>query len=297
MSFLGDDKGGGFKFNFGFDDGKGEGLGQKKEGKREEEEGALRQVVESVVSENGVTGSVERVKVTGLRDVVQMWRRDISNVEVLLAETGKDKEDGDVAKAVQHNSDLIPGVYEGGMKTWECSLDLVRFCASHMDFKGLRVIELGCGSALPGIYAAMNSAKCVYFQDYNVEVIQNITIPNAQMNLTELQLSQCRFFSGDWGTLAENVLTGGKFDVILTSETIYSSKSQSRLYGVISQILNPEGGVVFVGAKTYYFGVGGGTRQFEDLIKEHDEMDVKCVDKIDGGVQREILEMKFQKKK
>ena len=27
-------------------------------------------------------------------------------------------------------SDLVPGVYEGGLKTWECSLDLVACLAS-----------------------------------------------------------------------------------------------------------------------------------------------------------------------
>ena len=27
-------------------------------------------------------------------------------------------------------SDLVPGVYEGGMKTWECSIDLAAYLAS-----------------------------------------------------------------------------------------------------------------------------------------------------------------------
>jgi protein-histidine N-methyltransferase len=27
-------------------------------------------------------------------------------------------------------SDLIPGVYEGGLKTWECSIDLAAYLAS-----------------------------------------------------------------------------------------------------------------------------------------------------------------------
>jgi hypothetical protein len=30
-------------------------------------------------------------------------------------------------------SDLISGVYEGGLKTWECSLDLVRFLHARQD--------------------------------------------------------------------------------------------------------------------------------------------------------------------
>jgi protein-histidine N-methyltransferase len=44
-------------------------------------------------------------------------------------------------------SDLVPGVYEGGLKTWECSLDLVEHLhelQSSSDlggFAGKRVIE------------------------------------------------------------------------------------------------------------------------------------------------------------
>lgn len=42
-------------------------------------------------------------------------------------------------------SDLLPGVYEGGLKTWECSLDLVEYLESKRPFSrysGKRVIEV-----------------------------------------------------------------------------------------------------------------------------------------------------------
>jgi protein-histidine N-methyltransferase len=44
-------------------------------------------------------------------------------------------------------SDLVPGVYEGGLKTWECSLDLVGYLDSFRDadssyFSGKRVLEV-----------------------------------------------------------------------------------------------------------------------------------------------------------
>ena len=45
-------------------------------------------------------------------------------------------------------SDLVPGVYEGGLKTWECSLDLVEHlcelqCSSNFGgFSGNRVLEV-----------------------------------------------------------------------------------------------------------------------------------------------------------
>lgn len=45
-------------------------------------------------------------------------------------------------------SDLVPGVYEGGLKTWECSLDLVeylhelQFSSNFGGFVGNRVLEV-----------------------------------------------------------------------------------------------------------------------------------------------------------
>ena len=57
---------------------------------------------------------------------------------------------------VVENSDLAPGVYEGGFKVWEGSVDLVRHLKkNNVEMQGKRVIELGCGHGLPGIYAAM----------------------------------------------------------------------------------------------------------------------------------------------
>ena len=43
-------------------------------------------------------------------------------------------------------SDLVPGVYEGGLKTWECSLDLVTCLADiynkNSEVAGRRIIEV-----------------------------------------------------------------------------------------------------------------------------------------------------------
>lgn len=51
-------------------------------------------------------------------------------------------------------SDLQTGVYEGGFKLWECSLDLVRYVERLPGFTmPRRVLELGCGHGLPGIHA------------------------------------------------------------------------------------------------------------------------------------------------
>lgn len=38
---------------------------------------------------------------------------------------GKSREQAPGERFIDEGSDLVKGVYEGGLKTWECSLDLV----------------------------------------------------------------------------------------------------------------------------------------------------------------------------
>lgn len=43
-------------------------------------------------------------------------------------------------------SDLVSGVYEGGLKVWECSLDLVDYIYANASlFENKTILELGCG--------------------------------------------------------------------------------------------------------------------------------------------------------
>lgn len=202
----------------------------------------------------------------------------------------------DIKEALSSHSDLVPCVYEGGLKVWECSLDLTCYLSDELgngSLYGRSVLELGCGAGLPGIYAMMKGAT-VDFQDYNEEVIRLLTIPNVRLNTSQESITErCRFFGGDW-SLVEEVLAGEgrRYDVILTSETIYSLDSQPRLYSIIKRLLKPSGNI-YLAAKTHYFGVGGGTRQFEDFVREKGEFSIKPCKVISQGVQREILRMRF----
>ncbi|KAK4053015.1 hypothetical protein OIV83_001749 [Microbotryomycetes sp. JL201] len=109
---------------------------------------------------------------------------------------------------VDKDTDLVKGVYEGGLKTWECSLDLVRV-ADEMAFggtdgsvRGQSIIELGCGTALPScsIFARLLSEirrnptdpenvkpkkTRIHVQDYNKQVISLITLPNILLTFAQ----------------------------------------------------------------------------------------------------------------
>lgn len=59
---------------------------------------------------------------------------------------------------------LVPG----GLKIWECTEDLIQYFEDNeneINFESKRVLDLGCGAGILGIYAYMKGAL-VTFQDY-----------------------------------------------------------------------------------------------------------------------------------
>ncbi|GKV28635.1 hypothetical protein SLEP1_g37659 [Rubroshorea leprosula] len=227
------------------------------------------------------------------------------------------------------NSDLVPGVYEGGLKLWEGSLDLVKALRTEvqngqLSFTRKRVLELGCGHGLPGIFACLEGAAIMHFQDFNAEVLKCLTIPNVNVNLlkkpqhSETDDANCdtrpevRFFAGDWSQIhqilphvndsekdlnscSEYGQTGG-YDIILMAETIYSISAQRNLYELIKKCISRQHGVVYLAAKKHYFGVGGGTRQFLSMVEKDGVMATGLVAEVADGSSnvREVWKLSFK---
>eukprot|EP00003_Mantamonas_plastica_P020119 TRINITY_DN3253_c0_g1_i1.p1 TRINITY_DN3253_c0_g1~~TRINITY_DN3253_c0_g1_i1.p1 ORF type:complete len:151 (+),score=42.44 TRINITY_DN3253_c0_g1_i1:347-799(+) len=84
--------------------------------------------------------------------------------------------------------------------------------------------------------------------------------------LIEKANDKCEFYSGSWESL-DQLLGDRKFDVILTAETVYSVDSFQKLYDVIQHHLANDG-VALVAGKVFYFGVGGGTRDFAAFVNK-----------------------------
>uniref|UniRef100_A0A182VV14 protein-histidine N-methyltransferase n=1 Tax=Anopheles minimus TaxID=112268 RepID=A0A182VV14_9DIPT len=220
---------------------------------------------------------------------------DYLNHLALLDETFTD----DIVTAESDHSDLVPNRYEGGLKVWECTYDLAEFLAASderkAELRGKKVLDLGCGAGILGIEALLLGSSCVHFQDYNKDVLTKLTMVNYDLNCrsnetdtaaTQSPTVEVKFYSGDWGSFTDKYQQ--KYDLILTSETIYSTKNYSKLLALFDRKLEADG-VVYLAAKTYYFGVGGGVRLFEQAIDKDGRFRHEIVWKCETGVKREIV--------
>lgn len=129
----------------------------------------------------------------------------------------------------------------------------------------------------------------------NKDVLETLTIPNVLLNYEEPKLEDIeenKFYSGDWSKYVEFTREDPKFDFIFSSETIYNPSNQQKLLNTFAEKLTKTG-TVYLGAKIHYFGVGGGLRQFEDLVKKDNRFKSEVVWTSSEGVQREILKIKW----
>lgn len=292
-----------FRFNFGNSSNEAESSEEETHSDCEEH---LKEAKELIFTDFSLPSKIHAEILTLANGQLHLRHVLPADVELTL-KTTEGSCSSEILKATDVNSDLIPLVYEGGHKVWECSVDLVEFLFETKEqMAGRRVLELGCGAGLPGMHALLNGAS-VDFQDYNEEVLEHVTVPNILLNIADKQsdhlrqhinLSHCRFFAGDWGSLLNLINPDpnekGTYDIILSSETIYNLDSQKRLYQVIEKHLKRPSGVAYIAGKTCYFGVGGGTRSFEQLVTSYGKFNVSVPKTYLTGVQREILKMKFK---
>ncbi|KAI9782119.1 MAG: hypothetical protein M1839_005466 [Geoglossum umbratile] len=251
-------------------------------------------------------------------------RRDLVDIRLqLMAEDPLSPDSGSESATLLAGlggDDIGPGVYEGGLKSWECSLDLVGVLAGERGGERA-VLELGCGTALPTLYLfqqALRSAPTTpthfTLADYNPSVLRLVTLPNlllswamltsppsepwppsSTLSLTPALLESftaslsaqnitLSFLSGAWSPALTNLLAAQNNrrppDLILASETIYSPLSLRAFAGTLVDVLRGEGGRALIAAKMVYFGVGGGVREFLRVLREEDGAGVVGEEKV-----------------
>ncbi|CAI5445942.1 unnamed protein product [Caenorhabditis angaria] len=180
------------------------------------------------------------------------------------------------------DSDLTTHTYEGGFRIWECTTDLCEFIEENSAFyNGKRVLELGCGAALPSILTSIHGASHCFVQDFNSSVIQCFTLPNFCSNEGKAQIESA---SIPWEKVPETI-ENNSYDVILSSETIYNEKDYENLHNAVVSALKSDG-VAYFAAKMFYFGVGGNVPSFLDFVNNLGILEAKILKIIDASVQR-----------
>lgn len=190
-----------------------------------------------------------------------------------------------------YNSDLVPNIYEGGFKSWECAYDLVEKLDC-INVSVPSILEMGCGTSLPSCYLFPKiSNTTLILSDFNYDVLRLVTVPNLILNwlkpeddfviseeLIEGFLSflseravNLRFISGSWSPQFTELV--GPVSLILTSETIYSPQTLPILTKTLLDLC-PKG-TILLGAKNIYFGVGGSIVEFLQLLNKYKLENVK----------------------
>ncbi|KAL1645493.1 hypothetical protein SLS58_003802 [Diplodia intermedia] len=134
-------------------------------------------------------------------------RRELFDVRVqLMAE-----DDGSNPEPMTglDEADIRTNVYEGGFKTWECSIDLAKLLLDRGPRKDIddlcrvdHVIELGCGTAIPTLvlfHHALTQSLPLYFTlaDYNLSVLRLVTLPNLLLTWASTLPADSPLFTAD----------------------------------------------------------------------------------------------------
>ncbi|KAF2792038.1 hypothetical protein K505DRAFT_326432 [Melanomma pulvis-pyrius CBS 109.77] len=185
--------------------------------------------------------------ISPLSHTTRLPRRELFDVRLQLMS----EDDGSTSTSLTGllASDLTTNVYEGGYKTWECSLDLVRYLLDRGPRKDLdditrvdHVIEMGAGTALPTLllwmYALRNGLRMQFtVMDYNFDVLRLVTLPNLLLAwVATLDADDDVFGRGEGNPLTNEGVEDG--DLEITPSLVSRFKSALQISGISLTIIS-----------------------------------------------------------
>jgi predicted nicotinamide N-methyase len=108
---------------------------------------------------------------------------------------------------------------------WPSSLALARTVAG-LDVDGLRIVELGCGLAVPSIAAALGGAR-VLATDWSPDAL-GFAVRNAELNGVALETARLA-----WG---DPELPRGRFDLVLAADVLYERRNVAQLLDLLPRL-------------------------------------------------------------
>ncbi|DBA02821.1 TPA: hypothetical protein N0F65_006611 [Lagenidium giganteum] len=154
-------------------------------------------------------------------------------VTVRLSELIHELEDG--------TADVLESQRHYGLFVWPCALALAHFVAFHHNsdmFRDRVVLELGCGTALPGILAAQCAQPArVYLTDRSdaADVQRNVELNLALNHVTDT----AQYLALDWGVLGmteESWKVMEHVDVLLAADCLYQSEDIDNLMATVALV-------------------------------------------------------------
>jgi len=208
--------------------------------------------------------------------VLHLPRRELFDVRAQLM-----AEDDDATLASLSSSDLTTNVYEGGFKTWECSIDLSSLLLDRGPRKDIdelarvdSVIELGAGTALPSLVLFQHALKNQYavtftLADFNAEVLRLVTLPNLLLTYARLCSGNSVLDDADDGSGDLDITPELKSDFLtaLAAAQIQLNFISGPWSSALADIIpasSPDLGTVILAAETIYSPAS--TNAFVDLV-------------------------------
>ncbi|QSL64388.1 hypothetical protein MERGE_001689 [Pneumocystis wakefieldiae] len=239
-------------------------------------------------------------------------KRAIWDIQLQLMAHDYDTSEGELL-FLKGSSDIIPSVYE---------VYYVEYLRK-TPLKYSRVLELGCGSALPSVVLFIQTLLCsrdqainFTLQDYNASVLKFLTMPNLflawaivknqeiasmkEMNITNTVKEQflsdlaeknitIDFISGGWCDKMNHLIID-KHDLILSSETIYSKQNLNTFINILAyNIENHKESNALIAAKKTYFGLDVSIEDFIQKLKEFHLSYSYVYQSVNTGIVRVIL--------
>ena len=135
-------------------------------------------------------------------DVV-LYKRSLFDIEHQLMSENDFVQSEDGELDILMKEDIRKSVYEGGLKPWECSTDLIiqlhsMIASGELAIQDLGcVIEIGCGTAFPAEYIFAEYIKSgskdglrIILTDYNHTALRLASVPNMLITWARLALSK-----------------------------------------------------------------------------------------------------------